>query len=156
MSYLFKHGFSVCVFADQLLTVSDKPQATPDMPQAFSLSGTATKDLQKLVDHVGIDISKLNNSPVDSELRDISDLQGSEWESCATKLGLSTSDVDDIKEDYKGKVKEQRFRALKLWKQQKSFMATYKELAEVFISQNRVDLAVQLCKIINLEENCYN
>ena len=88
--------------------------------------------LHELVNHVGIDISKLKESPDDNKLRDISDHQGAEWESCATELGLSLGDIDDIKTDYK---------ILALWKQRQSFMATYKVLAEVFIFLQQVDLA---------------
>ena len=103
--------------------------------------------LNKIVSHVGIDISKLTKSPDDNKLRDISDRQGAEWESCATKLGLSLGDIDDIKTDHK-MVKEQRFRALALWKQRQSFMATYKVLVEVFISLKHVDLAKYVCELL--------
>ena len=92
--------------------------------------------LHKLVHHVGIDITV---SPDDNKLRDISDHQGAEWESCATKMGLSLGDIDDIKMDHYKMVKEQRFRALALWKQRQSCMATYKVLVEVFIYLKHVD-----------------
>ena len=104
--------------------------------------------LHKLVHHVGIDISKLTVSPDDNKLRDISDHQGAEWESCATKLGLSLGDIDDIKTDHYKMVKEQRFRALALWKQRQSFMATYKVLVEVFIYLKHVDLAKYVCELL--------
>ena len=143
------------MFIDKPQTAHDKPPAVVAVPigasQPSSVMPTVDSQpspaeiLHKLVRHMGIDISKLKESPDDSELRDISNRQGAEWESCATKLGLSLGDIDDIKTDYK-MVKEQRFSALALWKQRQSFMATYNVLVEVFISLQRVDLAEYVCK----------
>ena len=145
------------MFIDKPQTAHDKPPAVVAVPIGDSQPSIVmpTVDSQpspaeifhKLVHHVGIDISKLTESPDDNKLRDISDHQGAEWESCATKLGLSLGDINDIKTDH-NMVKEQRFRALALWKQRQSFMATYKVLVEVFISLKHVDLAKYVCELL--------
>ena len=133
------------MFRDKPQTPHDKPPAVVAVPIGDSQPSIVmpTVDsqpspeeiLHNLVHHEGIDIRKLEESPDDYKLRDFSDRQGAEWESCATKLGLSLGDIDDIKTDHK-MVKEQQFRALALWKQRQSFMATYEVLEEVFISLN--------------------
>ena len=145
------------MFRDKPQTPHDKPPAVVAVPIGDSQPSIVmpTVDsqpspeeiLHKLVHYVGIDISKLEESPDDNKLRDFSDRQGEEWESCATKLGPSLGDINDIKTDHK-MVKEQQFRALALWKQRQSFMVTHEVLVEVFISLKHVDLAKYMCELL--------
>ena len=121
------------------MTLIDKPQTAREKPPAvFAVSigdsdsqPSPAQTLHKLVRHVGIDFSKLKDTPDHDTLRNISDRQG------AIKLELPLVDIDDLKLDYR-MVKEQRFRALVIWKQRQSFMATYEILGFHICEQCRL------------------
>jgi len=103
---------------------------------------------QQLIKHTGIDPSQLNGSPNSDELYGIAREQGHEWEQCAVKLGLKDQEINDIKVNDRHDVLEQRHKALVQWKQHGTFMATYKQLVEVFIDVRRNDLAQYVCKLV--------
>ena len=64
------------------------------------------------------------------------------------KLGLDDQKISDIIENNRHDVEKQRHKALAAWKQQSSFMGTYRRLVDVFLEVERNDLAEYVCKLV--------
>ena len=65
----------------------------------------------------------------------------------ARKLGVSSTDINDIGKDYHG-VKEQRYGALQKWRQKKGFMATGKAFVEMLLNIHEVEQAKEVCLLL--------
>ena len=130
-------------------TTAPKEQAQPEASGGARGATQPSSDAFKsLIQHVGINSRQLDVSPESSQLYDIAKQQGSEWEHCAVKLGLEDQQISDIKENNRHDVEKQRQKALAAWKQQSSFMGTYRRLVEVFLEVKRKDLAEYVCKLV--------
>ncbi len=117
----------------------DKPQSRNDEHSNL---------FQRLLQHTGIDIEQLKQALDYQTLYKIAERQGYEWEGCALKLGLRQLEIDDIKIDRPHRVQEQKYEALKKWKQRRSFRATYEELIKVLIECDRLDIAEYICNLL--------
>ena len=72
------------------------------------------------------------------------------------KLGLEDHQISDIKENNRHDVEKQRQKALAMWKQQSSFMGTYRRLIEVLLEVKRNDhgpIYLQSCKKLSSNRN---
>ena len=77
---------------------------------------------------------------------------GGVWESLGTFIGLSSGDIDDIKEEYK-KPLDRRLAMMRRWHELWGKEATYLKLAEGLRQIGRRDL---IEKIIDSEPNTWN
>ena len=62
-------------------------------------------------------------------------------------LGLTETDVEDIKEDGK-KTQDKRYKTLRKWKDKNLFKATYGALIDIFLKLGRADLAEKVCRLL--------
>ena len=100
--------------------------------------------LKDLIQKYNIQPKALDEELTDEKLSDIAHRVDFDWKRCARKLGVSSTDINDIGKDYH-EVKEQRYGALQKWKQKKSFMATGKALVEMLLNIDEAKHAKEVC-----------
>ena len=115
---------------------SRKPKPTADTDRRIGL--------EDLIQKYNIQPKALDKELTDVKLSDIAYKVDFDWKHCARKLGVSSTDINDIEVDHRG-VKEQRYRALKKWQQEKCYMATGKALVEMLLNIHEVEQAKQVC-----------
>jgi len=126
-------------FIDKQSCNSKKRRCTEDASGKISL-----KDL---LEKSGIKRKIIKKPLTYGQLSEIARTINFDWKSCASKLGVSTTDITDIEEDYH-KVKEQRRRILRKWKQKKSFTATGKAFVKVLWTIGEVNQAYKVCLLL--------
>ena len=107
---------------------------------------------EELIAHVGISVDELNKPCSDEHITSIS-LFLTNWQTVAHLLGLTETDVEDIKEDGK-KTQDKRYKTLRKWKDKNLFKATYGALIDVFLKLGRADLAEKVCRLL-VDEGMY-
>ena len=103
--------------------------------------------LEDLIQKYNIQPKALDKQLTDVKLSDIAYKVDFDWKRCTRKLGVSSTDINDIGKDYHG-VKEQRYGALQKWKQKKSFMATGKAFVEMLLNIHEVEQAKEVCLLL--------
>ena len=116
-----------------------KPKPTEDTDRGIGL--------EDLIQKYHIQPKALDEELTDEKLSDIACKVDFDWKRCARKLGVSSTDINDIGKDYH-EVKEQRYGALQKWKQKKSFMATGKAFVEMLLNIHEVEQAKEVCLLL--------
>ncbi len=123
-------------------------EANGALKQANDSSTSATSvTLPELLRYLKLSQEALEARCSEEHLRDIARKMG-DWEYHASYLGLSTADIDDLKEEFRRTgVKKERM--LFLWKQRAVFKATYRYLVEdVFLKCGNAEMAEFVCKLL--------
>ena len=110
------------------------------------MAGRAAVTLSEIVAEVGISLEDLDTKVSDKHLLKVS-LFLAEWRTVAPYLGLDDVDVEDIEQDGK-KEADKRHKTLQRWKSKFAFKATYKKLAEAFLTIGKAHEAEKVCRLL--------
>lgn len=105
------------------------------------MSGITKADL---MEYVKVTEDQLKQKCSDEHIREIA-LNLTSWELYAPYLGLSTAEIDGIKEDAH-KHEQRTLRTLQKWKSKAVFKATYGALVDVCIKLRNAELAEKICQ----------
>ena len=107
----------------------------------------AVPTYEELLSHYGVENSIMKQTFDDEHLREFS-LRLDMWERLAKFLGMSNSDIVDIKSQ--GDAAGQRLGMLECWKQRCGSKATYEAMVKALLQISRTDLAEN---VINLRQS---
>lgn len=120
---------------------------TSNQASAVASSDSSTSvTLSELLDYVELSPSALKKKCTEEHLRDIA-REMDNWEYYASNLGLSTGEIDDLKEEFR-KTGVKKERCLLIWKQKAGFKANYGYLVNVFLRCKNAEMAEYVCRLL--------
>lgn len=103
--------------------------------------------LQKLLSEVGMSEADLDHEVTDLKHLHKLSLSLDDWELYAVPLGLTTPEINTIKLDPTITPEVKRRAVLLKWKSKGTHLATYLILVDVFVKNDSLDLAREVCNI---------
>jgi len=105
--------------------------------------------LSELLKETKVLPTQLGKTCTTEHLRDIA-LFLESWQTVASHLGLSTTDVEQVERDAASEeIKRQK--VLEMWKNRWAFKATYRVLIEALLKIGHADQAEKVCRLLPME-----